>query len=76
MKINKTFFRSKDLELQRLIANEGCHICPCCENAPIDSLLIKSTCKIIWFKFIHIRKDLYFCNKCGAQWESDWYEFE
>lgn len=55
-------------------ANKGCDKCPCC-GAPHERFL--GSCRTFFGGFLftkYLQVDCYWCNKCGAEWESDPYE--
>lgn len=77
MKITKTSDRAAFLKKAKENANKGCDKCPCCgENYKGFSPLIKT-----WYeggilkKGKHMKIDCYTCESCGAEWESDPYEW-
>lgn len=88
MKIVKTAKKHKGYNLQKQKANEGCMICPCCgETKTVDYYINKgkgikgisggiySTQTSGLFNTKVLRVDHYVCNTCGAEWESEPYEW-
>lgn len=87
MKITKTSNEAKTLEDRKALANIGCYTCPCCGETKLSieyfaegvlhKGLIVGICRT-WakglFKFRYMRVDCYYCDTCGAKWESDPYE--
>ena len=89
MKITKIATKVSELDTKRTTANIGCKICPCCrENKSTleyvkQDFIIKGIssggiCKQ-WaegiFKTRHMKIDCYKCYTCGAEWESEPYEY-
>ena len=87
MKITKTSEKIAQLNANKMLANIGCKVCPCCgetENAleyisegiynkGIFSGVTRTFTKgIIKLKVMEV--DCYKCETCGAEWESDPYE--
>lgn len=79
MKITKTSEDVDRFKREKKIANRGCNKCPCC-----GSKKVKKGFPTIWredaggfFHYYsrHMKKDNYECEKCGAEWESDPYEW-
>ena len=90
MVVTKTANRAFTLESNRRKANTGCNICPCCGENKSENFYNKSgvfdkgvfTNELIsrtWtkgiFKVKHMKCDIYRCLTCGAEWESDPYEW-
>lgn len=88
MKITKTSDRVAFLNNAKMVANKGCNRCPCCGETKssmeytsigewhkgIISGLSKSwVTGLLWMK--NMRCDCYSCLTCGAEWESDPYEW-
>lgn len=88
MKITKTSDRVAFLNNARMVANKGCNRCPCCGETKssmeyisigewrkgIVSGLSKSWATgLLWMK--NMRCDCYSCLTCGAEWESEPYEW-
>lgn len=77
MKITKTSKRMSELKTAKEIANKGCDKCPCCGEIYNGLPLEKS-----WYQGRLFRKgrymkiDCYTCDSCGAEWESEPYEYE
>lgn len=87
MKITKTNKDVMRMNNRKLIANEGCHICPCCDETErlyfdsengtkgiVDGII--KTWHEGFFKTRHMRVDCYVCYTCGAEWESEPYQCE
>jgi len=53
---------------ERQKANEGCSICPCCKRESIRSSAYRNL-------DLNMRVDLYRCNSCGTEWESEPYQY-
>ena len=88
MKITKTSDKAYFLKIAEINANKGCDKCPCCgeTNQSIEYLLtgepnkgIVSGLQKTWaegfFKIKNMKCDCYHCFTCGAQWESEPYEW-
>ena len=77
MKITKTSDRASFLKMAERNANKGCNKCPCCGEAYNSLFPAQKT----WYKGglfkkgKHMRVDCYHCDSCGAEWESDPYEW-
>lgn len=88
MRITKTSDRVSSLESAKRIANIGCNKCPCCGetkssisyyslgeiNKGIVSGLSKTWAEG-FFKMKSMKCDCYHCLTCGAEWESEPYEW-
>lgn len=77
MVVTKTANRAFTLESNRRKANTGCYICPCCGESKgvfTHELISRTWTKGI-FKVKHMKCDIYCCLICGAEWESDPYEW-
>lgn len=86
MKITKTNKDVINRNHRKSLANEGCDKCPCCgetkelrfdyENGTtgIDSGMRRDW-REGFFKPKHMRVDCYTCHTCGAEWESEPYEW-
>ena len=88
MKITKSFNKASKLMKNKIEANNDCNICPCCNettsmlqylhkgiiNRGIMDGIYKSYATGI-FKTKYIRIDCYSCLTCGAEWESEPYEY-
>jgi len=88
MKITKTANRNTYLNQQETKANKGCHICPCCgetrdmgyciRKGILDKGIMSGMCSTWAEGFIknrNMKTDHYHCLTCGAEWESDPYEW-
>ena len=75
MKITKTASKAAEYKRNQEIANAGCDVCPCCG----ETKSVMPTAQISWLKgFLrmkHMRCDYYICRKCGAEWESEPYQW-
>lgn len=72
------------------LANKGCRKCPCCgeeknwfdytKKGVLNRGISKSLATIDWTEGIFfrrkMRRDIYECRTCGAQWQSDPYPRE
>ena len=89
MKITKWSNEVNISNEKRIIANIGCNICPCCGEVKDTFYYIKqgilnkgifSGIQKSWiegfFKMRHMKADCYYCETCGAEWESDPYEWK
>ena len=90
MKITKSGKKIAQLNTNKMLANIGCNICPCCgekksmleyvkegiSNKGIVSGLVSTTWTKGLFKFKHMQADCYKCETCGAEWQSDPYEIK
>lgn len=87
MKITKTSDKALSLKNAREIANIGCNKCPCCGETKshadylfedINKGIIRGLQKT-WveglFKMKNMKCDFYHCLTCGAEWESEPYEW-
>ena len=75
MKIIKGFDRAVYLADIKSRANENCDVCPNCKERPtFGAGLCKRYCKGI-FKIRHYKIDVYFCDRCNTEWESEPYEW-
>lgn len=69
MKITLTAEQAANFKNTRELANKGCKVCPCCHTG-------SHTSYVYWTRiglFHAYRADCYNCEKCGAEWQSDWY---
>ena len=77
MKITRTSDRAVFLKTAKQNANKGCDKCPCCGKEYNGVSLISKT----WYEsgFLkkprHMKVNYYSCSSCGAEWESDPYEW-
>ena len=77
MKITKTSDRAYFLKMAEQNANKGCDKCPCCGKPCDNTLALAKT----WYegglfkKGRHMKVKCYSCSSCGAEWESDPYEW-
>lgn len=88
MKIVKTSKEARQEKMGREAANAGCTICPCCgekkswwhymrkgkPNKGVSSHGIVRRWSQGVFRPRMMQCDVYYCNTCGAEWESDPYE--
>ena len=88
MKITKTAQEADSFQVQRELANIGCKTCPCCGESMSDweaiknnlyphrgvsSILVRRLVKDSWFSTEYKSVEMYSCNRCGAEWESEPY---
>ncbi len=88
MKITKSASAVAISRTQKALANVGCQKCPCCGETKtsieymmegvaakgVSSGLIKTWVEGT-FRIRHMRCDCYKCYSCGAEWESDPYQW-
>ncbi len=89
MKITKPASVVAMTEAQKIAANAGCQRCPCCGetktdveymkedifNKGISFGLISKTWVEGIFRMKHMKSDCYKCYTCGAEWESEPYQW-
>lgn len=88
MRITKTSDHATFLKNAKRVANIGCNKCPCCGETKqsTEYILIGEWNKGIvsglqktwaegFFKMKSMKCDCYHCLTCGAQWESEPYEW-
>lgn len=76
MKIIKTSERASFLKMAKQNANIGCDKCPCCGEAYHGLAPIKTWMEGGLFRTAkYMKVDCYTCRSCGAEWESDPYEY-
>lgn len=88
MKVTKTANDVSRLEFCKRVANEGCQRCPCCGETKsmlyymskgvhnkgiLDGITKTYSTGFIFSKDMKI--DCYSCCTCGAEWESEPYEY-
>lgn len=88
MKIIKTAQEVNNFRAQRKLANIGCKTCPYCGESMSDweaiknhlsphrgisSMLVRRLVKDSWFSTEYKNVEIYLCNRCGAEWESEPY---
>lgn len=56
---------------EQMIANEGCDVCPFCEDGGMPRLVLHEYRGLIFTKKV----DHYICMKCKAKWESEPYRY-
>ena len=77
-----TKHRDKVLALRaaRETANKGCNVCPCCGENRMDGCIdhtFKTWKRWSWLlQTKNMKADCYHCLSCGAEWESDPYEYD
>ena len=88
MRITKSSKMASREQSEKEIANAGCRKCPCCgeEKTLIQYIsegvsgkgISGGVCKTWAEGFIHMKHmkcDCYHCHTCGAEWESDPYQW-
>lgn len=89
MKITKSSKEVALYEAIKNVANAGCNVCPCCGetktcrdyimNGIFNKGIIAGFHSKTWVKgFFHMRNmrcDCYKCYSCGAEWESEPYQY-
>ena len=76
MKITKTSDRASFLKMAKQNAIKGCNKCPCCGEAHNGFTPVKSWVEGGFFKKEkHLEVKCYTCRSCGAEWESEPYEW-
>lgn len=86
MKITKTSEYANRLKSAKAKANKGCLTCPCCgenkfttEYSVFEDKGILAGLQRSWVEGLFRTKnmccDVYHCCTCGAEWESDPYEY-
>ena len=88
MKITKTSQEANSFLAQRELANIGCKTCPCCHESMslmeaiknnlyprrgISSITVSCPVKGSRFSNEYKNVDVYSCERCGAEWESEPY---
>lgn len=76
MKITRTAKEALNFDEMKNNANKGCKVCPCC-GKPLPKLYFP-ICKS-WtegfLKMKNMKVDCYKCYTCGAEWESEPYQW-
>lgn len=76
MKITKTSDRAAFLKISEQIANKNCDKCPCCGVPYYGIPTIRTWYKSSLFKKgKNMKIKCYSCYWCGAEWESEPYEW-
>lgn len=88
MKITKTSAQVSAFKKRKEIANLGCNVCPCCHESislkdaiqkghglkrGISSIVMSRLINTGLFSSEYKTVNIYSCNRCGAEWESDLY---
>lgn len=73
MKVTKTSDMSLLKTIEYLIATQGCDACPCCGNNRMITNYCRNYAKGL-FKTKVYQINVFHCNDCGAEWESEPYE--
>lgn len=73
MKITKTSDEALLKRMEYLRATQGCNVCPCCGSDRMITNYCRNYAKG-FFKTKVYQIDVYHCNDCGAEWESEPYE--
>lgn len=90
MKITRTANNAYYYRQVARLANKGCRKCPCCgeeknwfdytKKGVLNRGISKSLATIDWTEGIFfrrkMRRNIYECRTCGAQWQSDPYPRE
>lgn len=88
MKITKSSKEVASFTAMKSAANAGCNVCPCCGEAKLWSDYMKegilnkgimAGLSKTWaegvFRMRSMRCDCYKCYSCGAEWESEPYQW-
>lgn len=89
MRITKTSKEANKFVIAKEIANKGCDRCPCCgetkswgkymQEGITSKGILKGVINKTWVEGIfHMRNmkcDCYKCESCGAEWESEPYQW-
>lgn len=76
MKITKTPQMVSIRRRNEIEANNGCYNCPCCGEYVGNRLhMARTWTDIGLFRFKNMKVDVYSCDECGCEWESDEYEY-
>lgn len=73
MKITKTSDEALLKRMEYLRATQGCNVCPCCGSDRMITNYCRNYAKG-FFKTKVYQIDVFHCNDCGAEWESEPYE--
>ena len=73
MKIIKTSDEALLKRIEYLRATQGCNVCPCCGSDRMITNYCRNYAKG-FFKTKVYQIDVFHCNDCGAEWESEPYE--
>lgn len=90
MRITKTSTQVSESKRRRETANLGCNKCPCCGETMrfgeaikngyglkrgISSISMSRPVRTWLFSSEYKTVDIYSCHRCGAEWESEPYEW-
>lgn len=89
MKITKSSKEAASFASMRTVANVGCDVCPCCGenkswiqymkegvyNKGVMSGALNKTWVEGVFRMRNMKCDCYKCYSCGAEWESEPYQW-
>lgn len=90
MRITKTPKQANKFARARKIANKDCDRCPCCGETKswsryqqegidgkgiVNPLSVRTWTRVIFHKR-YMKRDKYKCCTCGAEWESNPYQYK
>lgn len=89
MKITKSLKEAASFSAMKAAANDGCNVCPCCGEAKswsdymkegiLNKGIMAGFINKTWvegvFRMRNMKCDCYKCYSCGAEWESEPYQW-